>query len=405
MQGSEGGKGAAPELGRAGLWALSVVAGVSVAALYYNQPLLNAIARAFGRPPREAGIIPTLTQAGYATGLLLIVPLGDIVERRRLLLAALLAVSAALALAGLSPTLPALAAASFAVGLTGIAPQVAVPFAAALTPPERRGKAVGTVMTGLIVGILLARTVAGLAGAAFGWRAVFLGAAASMLVLAAGVEGFLPRVPPPQRERYVNVLRGLLPLAARYPVLREAAATGGMAFAAFSAFWTTVAFFLSAAPWHYGPAAIGAFGLVGVAGALAASGAGRLADRRGARLGVGLGFAALLASFAALYFARYSLAGLIAGVILLDLGVQGVHISNQARVYALPPALHSRLNTVYMVSYFLCGALGSLLGSWAWGRWGWSGVCAVGVAMLAVGLVAHGAGARRRAEPTSSGEA
>jgi predicted MFS family arabinose efflux permease len=139
---------------------------------------------------------------------------------------------------------------------------------------------------------------------------------------------------------------------------------------------------------------------VGVAGALAASGAGRLADRRGARLGVGLGFAALAAAFAAMFLARYSLTGLVAGVVLLDLGVQGVHISNQVRVYALPAELHSRLNTVYMVSYFLGGALGSLLGSWAWGRWGWSGVCAVSIGMLAVGLLAHAAGARRH---TSAG--
>jgi predicted MFS family arabinose efflux permease len=393
----------APELTRGGLLTLAAVAGVSVAAIYYNQPLLEAIARSFGRPPREAGIIATLTQAGYAAGLLLIVPLGDVVERRRLLLGCLLAVAVCLAAAGLAPSLPWLAAASFAIGLAGVAPQVAVPFASTLTRPERRGKAVGTVMTGLIVGILLARTVSGAAGAVFGWRPVFLGAAVSMLLLAAAVQGQLPRIAPAHRHRYADVLRGLHPLAVRYPVLRQAALTGGLVFAAFSAFWTTLAFFLSTPPWHYGPAAIGSFGLVGVIGALAASGAGRLADRRGPRLGIALGLAATALAFALLFAFRYSLAGLVAAVILLDLGIQGVHISNQARVYALPAELHSRLNTVYMVGYFMGGALGSLLGSAAWGRYGWNGVCATAAALLLLAAAAHVLDGRRAAlaEPPS----
>ncbi|HET6763652.1 MAG TPA: MFS transporter [Longimicrobiaceae bacterium] len=388
-------------LGRGALLALAVVAGVSVAALYYNQPLLDAIARDFGRPAREAGIIATLTQVGYAAGLLLIVPLGDIVERRRLLLACLVAVAASLLAAGLAPSLPLLAAASFAIGFTGVAPQVAVPFAATLTPPEQRGRAVGLVMTGLIVGILLARTVSGVAGSAFGWRAVFLGAAASMLLLAAAVRGFLPSIKPSGRVRYAEVLRGLPPLALQYPVLGQAALTGGLAFAGFSAFWTTLAFFLTTPPWHYGPAAIGMFGLVGVAGALAASGAGRLADRRGPRLGISLGLATVALSFAVFYLFGHSLAGLIAGVLLLDLGLQGVHISNQARVYALPAELHSRLNTIYMVAYFLGGALGSLVGAWAWDHWGWGGVCATGAVMLALGGLTHVLG-RSTPPPTTS---
>jgi predicted MFS family arabinose efflux permease len=253
---------------------------------------------------------------------------------------------------------------------------------------------VGLVMTGLITGILLARTVAGAVGSAYGWRVVFGGAAAAMLVLAASVASFLPRAPSGERVRYVDVLRSIPPLVVRYPLLREAALAGGMAFAAFSAFWTALTFHLSAPPWNYGPGTIGAFGLVGVAGALAASAAGRLADRTGPRRVVGYGLATLAASFVLMFAFRTSLAGLIVGIVLLDLGVQGTHISNQARVYSLPAELHSRLNTVYMVSYFVGGALGSLLGAAAWTHFGWPGVCALGAGMAGVALAVHLIGGR-----------
>lgn len=374
---------------RRALWILAIVAGVSVANLYYYQPLLAAIAQDFGRPAREAGLVATAAQVGYAAGLLFLVPLGDVVPRRRLLLATLVAGAIALLLAGLAPSLGALAGALLLASVLGVAPQIAVPFAASLAPPARRGRAVGTVMTGLVTGILLARVVSGVAGARVGWRVVHFGAAALTLALAAVVGRLLPAPPPPPRMRYGAVLRSIPPLIRAYPTLRRASLAGAMSFGAFTAFWTTLAFFLSGPPWHLGPAGIGAFGIAGLAGVAGASVAGRVADRRGPRTGVTTGLGVLLASWAALLTWRTSLAGMVVGTVLLDLGVQMTHISNQARVYALPVELHSRLNTVYMVSYFGGGAIGSLAGSWAWGRFGWTGVCAAGALLVIVGLVGH----------------
>jgi predicted MFS family arabinose efflux permease len=328
----------------------------------------------------------TLTQVGYALGLFAVVPLADVAERRRLLVALVAASGGALALAALATGPAALAAASLAIGVLSVAPQVIVPLAAGLAAPAERGRVVGAVMSGLLVGILLARVVSGAAGARFGWRAVFWGAAAAMAALALLLRARLPESRPAAALRYGALLTSLPAVARRYAVLRESALVGALAFASFSAFWTTLAFHLAAPPLRLGSAAAGGFGLVGVVGALAAGLVGRLNDRGDARRTVGLGLAAALAAWAVLGLFGASVAGLVVGVVLLDLGVQAAHVSNQARIFALDEAARGRINAVYMVAYFAGGALGSALAVLAWTRAGWGGVVGVGAAATAAAL-------------------
>jgi predicted MFS family arabinose efflux permease len=370
------------------IWLLTVAAGVGVANLYYNQPLLGEIAATFHASVQSAGVVATLTQAGYAIGLLLFVPLGDVVERRRLIVGLLVVVAVALAVAGLSPTLAVLAAASFAIGVTTVIPQLIIPYVAGLTPPGIRGRVVGQVVAGILVGILLARVVAGALAHLTGWRSVFLDASGAMLLLAVVLLRRLPLAPPAtSATSYRALLQSLVVLFKREPVIRDAALLGALTFFSFSAFWTTLAFRLREPPLHYGSGMAGAFGLLGIVGAATAPIAGRLADKRSPRATVGLGLLANIAAWIVLAAAGDTLAGIAAGVLLLDAGTQAAQVSNQARVYALPAEAHSRLNTIYMVCYFVGGALGSGIATFAWGAGGWGAVCGVALAALGIALI------------------
>lgn len=380
------------------LWALAVAACLTVGNLYFLQPLLPGVARAFGATPRDVGLIPMLTQVGYGIGMLLFVPLGDVVERRRLMLALLGAVSAALLGCAAAPSLGLLAAASFLVGFTTVLPHVAVPLAAHLAPPASRGRVLGFMMGGVLVGILLARTASGFLGAWLGWRAVYVVAAAMMVALAAALRALLPesRPGPGASLGYVALIRSTLALPFHEPTLRESAVLGALGFGAFSAFWSTLAFFLEEPPYRLGSQAAGLFGLLGAAGALAAPAVGRLADRVSPRANAGAALALALASFGLFAVGGRSLPVLVLAVLLMDVGVQSNHVSNLARVHALRPDARSRMNTVYMVTYFGGGALGTALGTWAWTVRGWGGVCGVGAGLLAVALALWAAGSRSR---------
>jgi predicted MFS family arabinose efflux permease len=368
---------------RVPVWLLALTAGVSVANLYYNQPLLPDIARAFGVSEGAAAIVNTATQVGYAVGMLLFVPLGDVLERRRLIALLLVGVAVSLVSAAVAPTLSWLVGSSFLIGVTTIVPQLVIPYGAGLAPPAQRGRVVGHIMGGLLIGILAARVLSGALGAVAGWRAMFVLAAVLMIALAVAIVRLLPASPPTSRMRYPALLRSLVTIARQEPVVRDAAAIGALTFAAFSAFWTTLAFRLEFPPLHYGSTVAGMFGLVGIVGALAAPMVGRLADKRTPRATVLAGLLVLLAAYLVVTVAGHTLIGLVIGVIVLDAGMQAVGVSNQARIYALPAEAHSRLNTVYMVTFFAGGSLGSLLGAWAWEEWRWVGVC--GVMVLAVG--------------------
>ncbi len=380
-------------------WVLAVGCGLAVANLYFAQPLLAELADAFGVPASRMGLAATLAQVGYGLGLLVFVPLGDVLERRGLILTMLAAVTAALLAVAFSPNFTWFAVASLALGTTTIAPQLIVPLAATLALPEQRGRVVGAVMSGLLIGVLASRTFSGLVAARLGWRAVYLIAAALSIALALALRLLLPRSEPEgERLPYLRLLASLGALLREEPVLRQSCLFGAATFGAMSAFWNTLAFFLAGPAYGYGSDAVGLFGLVGVAGALAASVAGRLADRTSPRLVIGAGIAVMLLAYAMVWGGGGQLGWLIAGVVLLDLGAQAAHVSNQARIYALRPEVRNRLNTAYMVCFFAGGAAGSGLGAFGWGHWGWAGACGAGVLMLGVGLVGFLTTAGRRAD-------
>jgi predicted MFS family arabinose efflux permease len=398
---SMGNAHASPSIDRKMIWVLAVACALGAANLYYAQPLLADIARNFAVSEGTVGFIATLTQLGFTLGLLLLVPLGDAIERRHLVPLALLGVTLSLIAIALAPSIGFLAVASIAMGVTTVVPQIIVPLAATLAAPHERGRVVGGIMSGLLIGVLFARTVSGFIGAQFGWRTMYWIAAGTMLLLAGLLRGILPKERPSTRIRYPHLLHSLWGLLREEPILRECSLFGAMGFGAFSVFWVTLSFFLQTPPYHFGSTVAGLFGLVGIAGALAATVVGRLADRISARAITGVVTACSFASFLAFWLLGHWLWGLVVGVILLDLGTQGIHISNQTRIYSLRPEARSRLNTVYMVSYFLGGSLGSLLGTYGWSIAGWNGVCFVGALMLATALITFIAGGLHAARPCS----
>jgi len=380
------------------VWFMAAASGATVANLYYNQPLLGHIGRELGASGGALGLVPTLTQVGYAVGMLFIVPLGDSLERRRVIVTMSMLVTLALVGVALAPTLPLLVLASFAVGATTVIPQLLIPFAAHLAPAAQRGRVVGTVMSGLLIGILLSRTAAGFVGTHLGWRAMFWMAAGLMLALGLVMRFILPAQPPMAELPYPALLRSLGHLARTEPVLRLHALLGALTFAAFSVFWSTLALYLQSLPEQYGPQVAGLFGYSGVAGALVAPLVGRYADVRGDRRINALAIGVLLLSFGVMWPLGRWLWGIALGVVLLDMGTQANQISNQTRVYALRPEARSRLNTLYMVTYFAGGAGGSWLGTTAWTQAGWTGVCAAGATLCMVALLVLWWGSSRTAQ-------
>ena len=368
-------------------WLLALTAGVTVANIYYNQSLLPDMARAFQVTDAVVGYVPMLTQLGYAAGLLLIVPLADSMDRRRLILLSTLGAALMMVAIALAPTLWIATCASFLLGLIGLSPILVVAFGATLAEPERRGRTVGLIMGGLLVGVLFSRTAAGFIGALLGWRDVFwIGAGLSLLNTVALLK--LPHSPQPAESiPYFELLKSLAGLIRREAALRRHALIGALGFGAFSAFWTTLAFYLADRPEHYGGRMVGLFGFVAMAGAAAAPISGRLSDRHSAQWVNGTFLALMAVSFLMMGLAGYSLLWLVIAVFLMDAGTQGSHISNQTRIMGMNVELRGRITSVYMVSYFLGGALGSAVGSHAWARWHWPGVWISGAVMAGLGLV------------------
>ena len=368
------------------VWLLAIACGMTVANLYYNQPLLAVIARDLQVSDHAAGFIPMATQVGYALGILLFVPLGDLLERRKLIVTTVGITAMALSLAAVSLNLTWLVVASFAIGMSTIASHVMIPFAAQLTDSKERGKVVGTIMGGLLIGILAARTVSGFVGAAYGWRAVYWLASGLTIGLAVVLWRVLPQSQPALKLSYAKLMQSLFRIVREQPVLREVSAIGALSFGAFSAFWSTLVFLLEQPPYHYDSAVAGLFGLVGIVGAVAAPIVGWMADQKSPRLTAKIGVLITTLSFVLFWAFGHALWGLIVGVILLDLGVQTTQISNQAQVYSLPAEIHGRLNALYIMFYFVGGAIGSLFGAYGWSYGQWSGVCAVSLLLLAGAL-------------------
>jgi len=363
---------------------LAITSGLTAANLWYITPLLNEVADDLHTSNGTAGLLVTAVQGGYVVGLALLVPLGDLHERRALITRVLIGTAIAAAACALAPTVAWLAAALILLGLTACVAQIVVPLSSVLAGPQERGQVVGTVMSGLLIGVLLARTVAGLLAEVAGWRAVFVFAGGSMLVLAVVLRRALPRVEATERLTYPELLRSVLTLVADQPVLRQRMALGACAMACFSVLWTAVAFLLGDAPYDYGEGVIGLFGLLGVVGASIAPVAGRLTDRGHARLATTGFLVVLLVGWGLLALGKTQLVPLMIGIVVLDAGVQGTHITNQSVIYVLAPELRSRLTTAYMVAYFLGGTAGTLLATLSYDAGGWEAVCAVGAAIMVV---------------------
>jgi predicted MFS family arabinose efflux permease len=393
-RGDVAGTGGAPLQGRALRLVMLVLAfacGASVANLYYAQPLLGLIRQTFGVAPGTAALVVTVTQVGYAVGLALLLPLGDLLENRRLSSRTLLVTAAALAVAAAAPGFGVFLAALALVGVTSVVAQVLIPLAAHLAPEQSRGKWVGQVTSGLLLGIMLARSVASLAAAAWGWRSIYAISAAVMLVTALALVRLLPRWQPRpqtgQAASYGRLVASSAALARAEPLLLRRALSQALMFGAFTAYWTAIAYELTGQH-HLSQAGIAVFALVGAAGAIAAPVAGRLGDRgfgvpvRGGA--IALGVAALLLAATA----SSSLVLLALSAVLLDFAVQGGHVMNMRDIYALRPDARARMNSVYMTTIFAGGAAASAVAGPVSQHWGWPGVAVFAASLVAgAGLV------------------
>ena len=375
---------------------MSIATGLAVASNYYAQPLLDTIARNFSLSASTAGFIVTAAQLGYAAGLLFLVPLGDMFERRMLIVSMTLLAAGGMLITASSQSLGMLILGTALTGLFSVVAQILVPLAATLATPDKRGKVVGTIMSGLLLGILLARTVAGLLANLGGWRTVFWVASVLMALMAVALWRGLPKVKQENHLNYPQLLASVFSLFTQDKLLRTRALLGCLTFANFSILWTSMAFLLAAPPFNYSEGVIGLFGLAGAAGALGARPAGGLADKGKSHLTTTAGLVLLLLSWAAIWYGHVSVLALIVGILVLDLTVQGVHITNQTVIYRVKPEARNRLTAGYMTSYFIGGAAGSLISASAWQHAGWSGVCGIGAIVAALNLLVWWRGYHRQ---------
>ena len=358
----------------------AIACGLAVGNIYYAQPLLETIGATFGVGDTTAGFVVTVTQIGYACGLLALVPLGDLIENRRLILTIMACTTAALVAAAAAPAFAFFLAASLAIGVTSVVAQVLVPLAANLAPPEARGRVVGQVMSGLILGILLARAVAGFVSGVAGWRSVYVLSAVLLALTIAVLARVLPRRVPDYPHGYGALMRSLVTIFRREPVLRRRVIYQSAMFAIFSAFWTTITFRLASPPFGLGETWIGAFALVGAAGALIAPVAGRLGDAGYGRPLSGATFLVAAGGFA-LTLVPGRIWTLACGAVAIDLAVQASLVTGQQAIYALDAAARSRLNTLYVGLFFFGGAAGSAASTLLYARAGWPGVVALGTGL------------------------
>ena len=389
-------KNTPPGLSPALIVLMSIATGLAVASNYYAQPLLDTIANAFSLSINQAGFIVTAAQLGYAAGLLLLVPLGDMFERRGLIVFMTLLAAGGMVIVALSQTLWMMILGTALTGLFSVVAQILVPLAATLAEPAKRGKVVGTIMSGLLLGILLARTVAGLLASLGGWRTVYWVASMLMVLMALALWRGLPKVKTETHLNYPQLLSSVFGLFIKNPLLRTRALLGCLTFANFSILWTSMAFLLASPPFNFSDGMIGLFGLAGAAGALGARPAGGFADKGKAHLTTTIGLVLLLLSWIATAMGQYSVIALIIGILVLDLTVQGVHITNQTVIYRMMPDARNRLTAGYMTSYFIGGAAGSVISASAYQHAGWNGVCAAGAIIALLNLVVWWRGYHRQ---------
>ncbi|MDG0873210.1 MFS transporter [Paenibacillus thiaminolyticus] len=370
---------------------LAAACGIIVANLYYAQPLVGVISSSIGLSANSSGFIVTLTQIGYVVGLLFIVPMGDIVENRRLIVVSLLLTAIALAVTAVSTQAVSFLAASFVIGLGSVAAQVLVPFASYLASESSRGRVVGNVMSGVLLGIMLSRPLSSLVAEFFGWHAVFALSAAAVIILAIVLSKVLPARKPSLDTHYTALLGSMWHLLRTTPILRRRAAYHACVFATFSLFWTTAPLLLSSPIFHFSQKAIALFALVGVAGAIAAPLAGRLADRGWTKPATGIALATVVISMLLPLIiptgSSTGIAILVVSAILLDAGVSANLVLGQRALFSLSPEIRSRLNGLFMAIFFFGGAIGSAIGGWAYATGGWSAALWIGVAFPIVAML------------------
>ncbi|EPY8570500.1 MFS transporter [Shigella flexneri] len=384
------------ELSPALIVLMSIATGLAVASNYYAQPLLDTIARNFSLSASAAGFIVTAAQLGYAAGLLFLVPLGDMFERRRLIVSMTLLAAGGMLITASSQSLAMMLLGTALTGLFSVVAQILVPLAATLASPDKRGKVVGTIMSGLLLGILLARTVAGLLANLGGWRTVFWVASMLMALMALALWRGLPQMKSETHLNYPQLLGSVFSMFISDKILRTRALLGCLSFANFSILWTSMAFLLAAPPFNYSDGVIGLFGLAGAAGALGARPAGGFADKGKSHHTTTFGLLLLLLSWLAIWFGHTSVLALIIGILVLDLTVQGVHITNQTVIYRIHSDARNRLTAGYMTSYFIGGAAGSLISASARQHGGWAGVCLAGAMIALVNLLVWWRGFHRQ---------
>ncbi|MGG3643828.1 MFS transporter [Bacillus gobiensis] len=363
---------------------MAVTCGFTVANVYLNQTLLVSMGNTFHVTAAQAGIIATLAQVGYAAGNLMLVPLGDIFERRRLILNLLLLVCLCSAAAALAVNFPWLVIANLLLGFFTIIPQIIVPFAAGLSSEKERGKVLGNVAIGLVCGILGARLISGIVDTQYGWRTMYWITCAATIIIMVLIRFYLPKSKGANTVNYRKLLSSLGPLFLQEKVLRKACLSQGLMFGAFSLFWTTLVFLLSDPPYSYGSQVAGMIGLVGIGGAFATPIIGRIIDSKGASFANTLCMSLSLLAFVLFLAGQSFLIAIIIGALLVTMGTQANQVACQAIIFQLSAEMRSRLNGIYMVSTFLGGALGSYLGVLAWTNFHWIGVCVLGIIMIGI---------------------
>ncbi|SDM41113.1 MFS transporter [Kriegella aquimaris] len=370
------------------LYLMAIGAGLVVANNYYNQPLLNQIANTFGVSESKVSNIPLFTQLGYAFGLLFIIPLGDKISHKRIIMVDFLAIVLSLLLAATAKSLLMLTVASFFIGASSVIPQLFVPMAALLADKNSVGRAIGIVMSGLLIGILGSRFISGFVGEHYGWRSMYYLASGLMIIYWVLLKIHLPELHPDFKGTYVKLMKSILHYFKKERSVRLAALRGGLGFAGFSAFWTTLVFLMEDS-FNYGSTVTGSFGILGIFGALAASKVGKMSDHLNKNLLITIASMVMILSWVIFLFSEKSIFGLIIGVLLIDMALQSLHITNQNIIFSRNPEARNRVNTIYMVGYFIGGALGTVTGALAWETYKWTGVATLGLVYSLLVLVFH----------------
>lgn len=363
------------------LWTLAIVAGISVANLYYNQPLLNMIRHELGISEFKTNLISMVTQIGYALGLLFIVPLGDLYQRKKIIITNFTILILALLTIAVAPGIHLILIASLLTGICSVMPQIFIPIASQFSSPKNKGRNVGLVVSGLLTGILGSRVISGLVGELFGWREMYYIAAGLMLICSIVVMRVLPEIQPNFKGTYGGLMKSLVSLLKKYPELRIYSIRAALAFGAFLAMWSCLAFKMGGAPFYAGSNVIGMLGLCGIAGALSASLVGKYVRKVGVRRFNFIGCGLILLAWILFFLGENSYFWIIVGIILIDIGMQCIQLSNQTSIFELNPGASNRINTIFMTTYFIGASTGTFLAGTFWQSYGWHGVVGTGIVL------------------------